>query len=122
MSAYNPPLSETDAKAGPPPYENTAKASLLVIAWVSFIFGFLLTFGTLISTEPSMRELTGTYPSMVALMFGVLFLIVGAGALFAYLGARSVTYDLLYRFGPHPDYVPPAARVEAESAHLETTR
>lgn len=34
MGAYNPPLSETDARTGPPPYENSAKSTLLVIAFI----------------------------------------------------------------------------------------
>jgi len=102
VSAYDPPLADTDNPAGPPRYENGAKSTLAVFTWGGLIGGLVL-FGTaaVLSAGNEAPETAG-----IALRVGIVFLALGVLALFALLAARSVTYDLMYRFGPRPDYRP----------------
>lgn len=109
--------SQVEAKPGPPRYDNAAKRGLLFFAVPAIVAGLIIAvaagsgiangfdyvdrdYGT-ISPEQQLAS------AETALRLGVVVLVLGAAALFAYLVARSVTYDLMYRFGPRPDYVTP---------------
>ena len=113
MAAYNPPLSESDARTGPPPYENSAKSTLLVIAWICLVLGVIITIGTGVRAGDDAVDSTDFVAILVSLAIGLVLVMTGLSALVAFLATRSVTYDLLYRFGPHPDYVSAATTLPA---------
>ena len=107
MSAYNPPLAETDSAAGPPKYENDAKAALAVFSWLGLIGGPLVVLVALaLAKESEYDAAMSIVVQSGAFLVGVAIFALGAVALFVLLAARSVTYDLMYRFGPRPDYRP----------------
>lgn len=114
MAAYNPPLAETDAYTGPPVYDNVAKLTLGGFALVALPLGTLVTVSTLLGAHGSADQLTRSMATMVWLILGLMLLLVGMGALFAYLAARSVAYDLQFRLGSGPDATP-ASTVSTET-------
>lgn len=107
MSAYDPALSETDAIAGPPKYENDAKMALTVFSWLGLIGGPLVILVALaVAKDDDYATAGSVVANSGALLVGVVVFVLGAVAFFVQLAARSVTYDLMYRFGPRPDYRP----------------
>lgn len=124
MAAYNPPLAETDAYTGPPVYDNVAKLTLGGFALVALPLGALVTVSTMIGAHGAADQLTRSMASVAWLIIGLMLLLVGMGALFAYLAARSVAYDLLFRLGAAANAHPVTSQtiLEAEAQPSETTQ
>lgn len=122
MSAYNPPLAETDDQSGPPKYDNGAKQALTLAAWLGLLGGVLMmivaiTVGVDADGDAEKAQFAASTQQIAGFM-----LVAGAIALCALLAARSVTYDLMYRFGPRPDYRPASTVDAAEHFTPETHR
>jgi len=115
VAAYNPPLAETDASTGPPVYDNVAKLTLGGFALVALPLGALVTVSTMIGAHGAADQLTRSMASVAWLVIGLMLLLVGMGALFAYLAARSVAYDLQFRLGPAPSAHPATSRTVLKS-------
>jgi len=122
VSAYNPPLAETDAASSPPRYDNSGKQALTFFTWAGLVGGALLMAIAIAITTGAEGDLEQLQAAALAQQVSVFLLIIGAIALFALLAARSVTYDLMYRFGPRPDYRPAVSVDEAEHFTAEGQR